>query len=94
MQTKLIPRFEYSACNFNKIFSTSVFLDILFSIVSISNGSAAAKTIPSISFSIEDNLVGKLIILSFFLIFFFIICFLLYKYHQKVFLALCLGCPP
>ena len=94
MQTKLIPRFEYSACNFNKIFSTSVFLDILFSIVSISNGSAAAKTIPSISFSIEDNLVGKLIILSFFLIFFFIICFLLHKYHQKGFLALCLGCPP
>ena len=85
---------EYSACNFNKIFSTSVFLDILFSIVSISNGSAAAKTIPSISFSIEDNLVGKLIILSFFLIFFFIICFLLYKYHQKGFLVLYLDCPP
>ena len=34
-------------------------------------GSAAAKTIASISFSIEDNLEGKSIILSFFLIFFF-----------------------
>ena len=61
MQTKLIPLCEYSDCNLNSTFSTSVFLEILFSIVSISKGSAAAKTIASISFSIEDNLVGKFI---------------------------------
>ena len=71
IQTKLIPRSEYSDCNFNKTFSTSVFFDILASIVSTSKGSAAAKTIASISFSTEDNLVGKFITLSFFLIFFF-----------------------
>ena len=53
-----------------------VFFEILLSIVSLSSGSAAAKIIASISFSIEDNLEGKSIILSFFLIFFFIICFL------------------
>ena len=70
IQTKLIPRWEYSVCNFNKTFSTSIFFEILFSIVSISKGSAAAKTIASISFSIEDNLEGKSIILFFFLIFF------------------------
>ena len=45
IHTKLIPRLEYSFCNFNKIFSTLVFFEILFSIVSISSGSAAAKTI-------------------------------------------------
>ena len=54
MQTKLIPRFEYSACNFNKIFSTSVFLDILFSIVSISNGSAEPLDIETI-----ENKISK-----------------------------------
>ena len=73
IHTKLIPRLEYSFCNFNKIFSTLVFFEILFSIVSISSGSAAAKTIASISFSIEDNLLGKSITLSFFVIFLFII---------------------
>ena len=64
IQTKLIPRSEYSDCNFDNIFSTLVFFEILFSIVSISSGSAAAKTIASISFSNEDNLVGKFITLS------------------------------
>tara|TARA_Y100001958_G_scaffold128904_1_gene97259 strand:+ start:88 stop:261 length:174 start_codon:yes stop_codon:yes gene_type:complete len=49
----------------------SVFFEILFPIVSMSKGSAAAKTIASISFSIKDNLPGKFITLSFFLIFFF-----------------------
>ena len=85
IQTKLIPRSEYSDCNFNKIFSTSVFFEILFLIVSISSGSAAAKIIASISFSIEDNFEGKLIILFFFF-FFFNHLFLLYIYHQKIFL--------
>ena len=68
---------EYSDRGINLVcISTSVFFEILFSIVTISNGSAAAKTIASISFSIEESLDGKLIMLSFFLIFFFIICFL------------------
>ena len=71
IQTRFIPRPEYSDCSFNNTFSTSVFFEILFSIVSISSGSAAAKIIASISFSKEDNFVGKSIILSFFLIFFF-----------------------
>jgi len=48
-------------------------LEILLSIVIMSKGSAAAKTIASISFSIGDNFVGKFITLSFFLTFFLII---------------------
>ena len=72
MQTKFIPRWAYSNCNFCNIFSTSVFLDIFPSMVSISKGSAAAKTIASISFSRKDNLGGNLIILSFLSNFFFI----------------------
>ena len=70
MQTKLIPRSKYSDCSFVKIFSTSAFFEILFSIVSIFKGSAAAKTIASTSFSMEESLVGKFITLSFFLIFY------------------------
>jgi len=41
-------------------------LDNLLSIVSTSKGSAAAKIIASISFSIGDIFVGKLTTLSFF----------------------------
>jgi hypothetical protein len=70
MQTKLIPLLEYSCCNFFNTFSTSIFFEILFSIVSISKGSAAAKTIASISFSTEDSFAGKFIMLFFFLFFF------------------------
>ena len=44
----------FEICNF-RIF------EILFSIVSIFKGSTAAKTIPSTSFSIDDNFEGKLI---------------------------------
>ena len=58
------------------IFSTLPFLEILFSIVSISKGSAAAKTIASISFSKSDNFDGKFInIIFFFYLFFLIIYF-------------------
>tara|TARA_B100000029_G_scaffold336860_1_gene328997 strand:+ start:423 stop:623 length:201 start_codon:yes stop_codon:yes gene_type:complete len=66
----LIPLSEYSSCNFCKDFSIFVFFEILLSIVSLSSGSAAAKITASISFSKEDNLEGKLIILFFFFIFF------------------------
>ena len=55
--------------NFNNTFSTSVFLEILFSIVSISKGSAAAKIIASTSFSTSLRLDGKLTILFFFILF-------------------------
>ena len=71
MQTKFIPLSEYSACSFFKDSSTFVFFEILLSIVSLSSGSAAAKITASISFSKEDNLDGKLIILFFFSTFFF-----------------------
>ena len=64
IQTRLIPRWEYSVCNFNNDFSIFVFLESLLSIVSMSRGSAAAKIIASISFSIEDNFVGKLTTLN------------------------------
>ena len=63
MQIKLMPLSEYSDCNFNNIFSTLDFFEILFWIVIISKGSAAAKTIASISFSTEDSLVGNFITL-------------------------------
>ena len=66
IQTRFIPRSEYSFWIFNNIFSTSAFFEILLSIVSIFKGSAAAKTIASISFSTEDNLVGKFITVCFF----------------------------
>jgi len=79
MQTKLIPLDEYSFCNFSNDFKTSIFFEILDSIVSISNGSAAAKTIASISLSPEFIFDGKATILSFiFFVFFFIFVFLFF----------------
>ena len=55
IQTKFIPRSEYSDWSLNNALWTSVFFEILFSMVSVSKGSAAAKTMPSISFSIEED---------------------------------------
>ena len=58
---------EYSCCSFSNDLTTLAFYEILLSIVSTSNGSAAAKTIPSISFSMEESFDGKFItLLSFF----------------------------
>ena len=81
-----MPLSEYSFCNFNNIFETSVFFEILLSIVPISKGSAAAKIIASISFSTEDNLEGKLITLSFFFIFFLSFIFFYINIIKKFFL--------
>ena len=52
--------------SFSKDFSILTFFEILLSIVSTSKGSAAAKIIASISFSIDVNLDGNLTTLSFF----------------------------
>ena len=65
MQTKFIPLFEYSCCNFSNNFATFAFFEILLSIVSTSSGSAAAKITASISFSRSVNLEGNLTMLSF-----------------------------
>ena len=62
IQTRLIPRLEYSCCNFSNDLETLPFLVTLLSIVSTSNGSAAAKITASISFSKSDNLDGNLTI--------------------------------
>jgi len=59
IQTKLIPLDEYSTWSFSKVFKTSIFFEIFDSIVSISSGSAAAKTIASTSLSPSLSLVGK-----------------------------------
>jgi hypothetical protein len=66
MQTKFIPRLEYSCCNFSNDLTTFAFFEILLSIVSTSRGSAAAKITASISLSRSLILVGKLTTLSFF----------------------------
>ena len=76
MQTRLIPRLEYSCCNFSNDLGTLPFLVTLLSIVSTSNGSAAAKITASISFSKSDSLDGNLTILSFEIFSFLIIIFL------------------
>ena len=69
MHTKFIPLVEYSFCNFSKVFSTLIFFDTLDSIVSMSKGSTAAKTIASISLCPSFVLDGKFKI--FFFLFFF-----------------------
>jgi len=66
-----MPLEEYSILSFSKDLLILTFFEILLSIVSISRGSAAAKIMASISFSIGVNFVGKLITLSFLSIFFF-----------------------
>ena len=71
IQTKLNPRSEYSSCNFFNDLGTLVFFEILLSIVSTSNGSAAAKIIASICLSRSLNLDGNFTILSFETFFFF-----------------------
>ena len=76
MQTKFIPRLEYSFCNFSSDLITFDFFETLFSIVSTSNGSAAAKITASISFSKSVNLEGKLTTLSLINFSFLIIYFL------------------
>ena len=58
------------------IFQYLFFLESLLSIVSISKGSAAAKIIASISFSIEITLRENLTTLFFFFYFFLFIIFL------------------
>ena len=73
MQTKFIPLFEYSCCNFSNNFATFAFFEILLSIVSTSRGSAAAKITASISLSRSLILVGKLTTLSFLVTFAFLI---------------------
>ena len=70
IQTRLIPRLEYSCCNFSNDLDTLPFLVTLLSIVSTSNGSAAAKITASISFSKSVNLEGNFTILSFEIFFF------------------------
>jgi len=65
MQTKLIPRLEYSNCNFSNDLATFAFFEILLSIVSTSNGSAAAKITASISFSRSVSLDGNFTMLFF-----------------------------
>ena len=71
MQTRLIPRAEYSCCNFSSDLGTFPFFVILLSIVSTSNGSAAAKITASISFSKSVSLEGNLTTLSFVIFAFF-----------------------
>ena len=71
IQTKFIPLDEYSTWSFSKVFKTSIFFEIFDSMVSISSGSAAAKTIASTSLSPSFSLVGKetILLLKFFFIF-------------------------
>ena len=64
-----MPLFSYIFWSFLRVFNTLIFFVILDSIVSISNGSAAAKTIASTSFSPSLKLAGKFNMLSFFNLF-------------------------
>ena len=54
MQTRLIPRLEYSCCNFSNDLDTLPFLVTLLSIVSTSNGSAATANTYTHA-EIDDN---------------------------------------
>ena len=59
IQTKLIPLEEYSFLSFSKIFNKLIFFETFDSIVSTSNGSAAAKIIASTSLSPGLSLEGN-----------------------------------
>ena len=85
IQTKLIPLEEFLFLSFSKIFNTLIFFETFDSIVSISNGSAAA-IIASTSLSPGLSLEGKLSILSllvFFLFYSFIFFYI--KFIKKLF---------